>query len=176
MNSAAVSQYDPFARLLHWIIVVLLIAQYAVAWTMPEIHRGTQPLGLIAWHLEIGTATIAVMIVRVVWRFLRREPRVVDGTPFLRQVARLTHGLLYVLLVIEPVLGWVNASSRGWSVTLFGLIPLPPLSATGSSLGHAMGDVHQLVAWGLLGLVGLHIAGALYHHFLLRDGVLRRMA
>jgi cytochrome b561 len=176
MTSAAVSKYDPFARLLHWVIVVLLIAQYAVAWTMPDIHRGTQPVGLISWHLDLGTAIIAVMIVRIVWRFVRREPRVAEGSLLMRQVAWLTHGLLYLLLIVEPLLGWINASSRGWPVTLFGLIPLPSLAAEGSSLGHTMGDIHQLIAWGLLGLVGLHVAAALYHHFLLRDGVLRRMA
>jgi cytochrome b561 len=176
MSSAALSKYDPFARLLHWLIVGLLVAQYIVAWTMPDIHRGTQPVGLITWHLELGTAIIAIMIVRTVWRLTRREPDVIEATPFMRQVAWLTHILLYVLLFVEPVLGWINASSRGWSVTLFGAIPLPPLSATGSALGHAMGDVHQVVAWALLGLVGLHVAAALFHHFFLRDGVLRRMA
>ena len=175
MTSAA-AKYDVFARLLHWIIVVLLIAQYAVAWTMPSIHRGVQPVGLIEWHLQLGTAIIAVMIMRVVWRFLRREPDVAEGSPFTRVVASLTHRLLYLLLIVEPVMGWISASSRGWSVTLFGAIPLPPLSAAGSEFGHTMGDVHQVLAWGLLGLVGLHVAAALYHHFLLRDGVLRRMA
>jgi cytochrome b561 len=176
MTSAAVSRYDPFARLLHWLIVALLIAQYVVAWTMPGIHRGTQPVGLVAWHLELGTAIIAVMSVRIVWRLLRREPDVIEGTPFTRQAAWFTHGLLYVLLIVQPVMGWVNASYRGWSVTLFGVIPLPRLSPVGSPLGHVMGDVHQLLAWGLLGLVGLHVAAALYHQFVLRDGVLQRMA
>lgn len=176
MSSAAVSKYDPFARLLHWLIVALLVAQYVVAWTMPEIHRGTEPIGLITWHLQLGTAIIAIMIARIAWRFVRREPDVVEAAPVMRQVARLTHVFLYVLLFVEPLLGWINASSRGWSVSLFGAIPLPPLSATGSALGHEMGDVHQVVAWALLVLVGLHVVAALFHHFVLRDGVLRRMA
>ena len=176
MTAISISRYDPFARLLHWLIVALLVVQYVVAWTMPAIHRGVKPVGLIAWHLELGTAIIAVMIVRIVWRLLRREPDVVEATPSMRVVARLTHVLLYVLLIVQPVMGWINASARGWHVTLFGTIPLPALSVTDSPLGHAMGDVHQLLAWGLLGLVGLHVFGALYHHFVLRDGVLRRMA
>jgi cytochrome b561 len=143
---------------------------------MPDIHRGTEPVGLISWHLGLGTAIIATMIVRIVWRFVRQEPDVVETTPLMRQVAWLTHVLLYVLLVAEPLLGWANASSRGWTVSLFGVIPLPALAATGSTLGHTMGDVHQVVAWALLGLVGLHVAAAVFHHFILRDGVLRRMA
>lgn len=176
MAAISISRYDPFARLLHWLIVILLLVQYAVAWTMPGIHRGTKPVGLITWHLEIGTAIIAVMIVRIVWRLVRREPDAVEASPPMRVVSRLTHGLLYLLLIVQPVMGWINASSRGWHIMLFGTIPLPALSTTGSALGHEMGDLHQVLAWGLLGLIGLHLAGALYHHFILRDGVLRRMA
>jgi cytochrome b561 len=174
-GSPAVPKYDPFARLLHWLVVLLLVAQYVVAWTMPGIHRGTQPVGLIVVHLDLGAFIIAVMIVRVVWRIVRKEPEVVDGTPLTRGIAYLTHGLLYLLLIVQPVMGWANASSRGWQVTLFG-VNLPPLVPTGSALGHTLGDAHRLLAWAMLVLIGLHVAAALYHHFLLRDRVLRRMA
>ncbi len=170
-----VSKYDPFARMLHWLVVLLLSAQYVVAWTMPEIHRGTQPVGLIAVHLDLGAFIIAVMIVRVLWRLLRKEPRVVEGGVLARTVGYLTHGLLYLLLIVQPLMGWANASSRGWKVTLLGA-DLPSLSPTGSSLGHSLGDVHGVLAWVMLGLIGLHVAAALYHQFVLRDGVLRRMA
>jgi cytochrome b561 len=176
MNSAAISKYDPFARLLHWLIVLLLIAQYVVAWTMPGIHRGTKPVGLIVWHLELGVAIVAVMVVRLAWRFMRPEPEAADGSPLMQQVARLTHGLLYLLLVVQPLLGWVNASSRGWPLTLFGAVPLPALASEGSAIGHLCGDLHSLLAWCMLGLIGLHVAAALYHHFLLRDNLLKRMA
>ncbi|WP_042303709.1 cytochrome b [Paraburkholderia kururiensis] len=168
-------KYDPFSRLLHWLIFVLLVIQFIVAWTMPGIHRGTQPAGLITWHLELGTAIVAVMIVRLIWRAVRPEPAPAEGSAMLRSVARLTHGVLYLLLIVQPLMGWANASSRGWSLTLFGVIPLPPLSAQGSALGHELGDLHGALAWGLLGLIGLHVAAALYHHFVLRDGVIRRM-
>lgn len=174
-GAAATPKYDPFARLLHWLVVLLLVAQYIVAWTMPGIHRGTQAVGLIVVHLDLGAFIIAIMIVRVLWRIVRREPEVTDGTPFTRGIASLTHGLLYLLLIVQPLMGWANASSRGWQVTLFGL-NLPSLVPTGSALGHTLGDAHALLAWVLLALIGLHVAAALYHHFLLRDRVLRRMA
>lgn len=176
MSGAVVlPKYDPFARVLHWLIVLLLTAQYIVAWTMPEIHRGTRPAGLIVVHLDLGAFIIGVMIVRVLWRIVRKEPDVVEGTSFTRGVAYLTHGLLYLLLIVQPVMGWINASSRGWQVTLFG-VNLPALAATGSAIGHTLGDVHQLLAWVMLALIGLHVAAALYHQWVLRDRVLRRMA
>jgi cytochrome b561 len=174
-GAVTVAKYDPFARLLHWLIVALLTAQYIVAWTMPGIHRGTRPVGLIVVHLDLGAFIIGVMIVRVLWRIVRKEPDVVEGTPFTRAVAYLTHGLLYLLLIVQPLTGWINASSRGWQITLVG-VNLPALAATGSSIGHALGDVHQVLAWAMLVLIGLHVAAALYHHWVLRDRVLRRMA
>jgi cytochrome b561 len=80
-----------------------------------------------------------------------------------------------LLLIVQPLMGWANASSRGWQVTLAG-VKLPAIAPTGSAIGHALGDVHSLLAWGMLGLIGLHVAAAFYHHFVLRDRVLRRMA
>jgi cytochrome b561 len=74
-----------------------------------------------------------------------------------------------------PLLGWANASARGWKVMLFGAVPLPALSSTGSALGHQMGDIHQTVAIVLLVVIGLHVAGSLYHLLILRDRTVQRM-
>lgn len=84
--------------------------------------------------------------------------------------------MLYALLVAVPVLGWINASSRAWPLTLFGVVPLPALSPAGSSFGHAMGDVHSVLAWALFALIFLHVAAALLHRFVFRDRVLQRLA
>jgi cytochrome b561 len=169
-------RYDGVARTLHWLTVALLIAQYAVAWTMPDIHRGTLPVGLIAWHLSIGTAILAVLLLRTGWRLTHAEPQPPASLPaWLQAVSRITHVVLYALLFAMPLLGWANASARGWKVMLCGAIPLPALSSTGSALGHQMGDIHQTVAIVLLVVIGLHVAGALYHLLILRDRTLQRM-
>ena len=169
-------RYDGIARSLHWLTVALIVAQFAIAWTMPDIHRGTKPLGLIAWHLSVGMAILAVVLIRAGWRLSHRAPPPpATLSPLLTTVSRLTHFALYALLIVLPLLGWANASARGWSVGLFGVLPLPPLMSTGSALGHQMGDVHQLAAWALLGLIGLHVLGALYHQFVVRDRTVSRM-
>jgi len=174
MQNTAVQRYDLVARLLHWLIVALVVAQFIIGWTMPDVHRDTRPEGEIAWHLGVGTALIAVMACRLIWRATHRPPPD-DQTPFMRAVAALTHFALYALLIAVPVLGWINASSRAWAVTLFGAIPLPALSPAGSSFGHAMGDVHGVLAWVLFALICLHVVAALFHRFVLNDGVLQRM-
>src|SRR5579859_2213615 len=161
--------YDPIAKIFHWMIVVLLAVQFGVAWTMPEIHRGTQPETLINLHLSLGSLILILMALRLAWRLMHPVPLDTDSVPRWQvAAARATHLALYLLLLVMPVLGWANANSRGWDVTLFGLVPLPAIMPAKSPLGHTLGDVHTLIAYIMLGLLGLHVAGALYHHFKLK--------
>jgi cytochrome b561 len=169
-------RYGATAKALHWLIVAMLIVQFTLAWTMPDIHRGTQPETLIDLHLSFGASVLGVAIIRLLWRVRSPVALISEGVPAWQlRAAQITHVLLYVLLLVIPVLGWANASSRGWTVSLFGLVTLPSIMAKGSPLGHELGDVHTLCAYALLALVGLHVLAALYHHFRLRDPVLRRM-
>ena len=166
--------YGAVARTLHWVTVLLIALQFVIGWTMPDVHKDTTPVGLIAWHLGIGATLIAVMVPRVVWRLTHR-PALDDLPPLLDIVSRITHFFLYIGLLLVPLLGWINASSRGWTVRLAGVMPYPSLSSTGSSFGHKMGDVHGILAWGLFALIVLHVAAALFHRFVLKDHVLQRM-
>jgi cytochrome b561 len=169
-----IAGYDDVAKFLHWLVVVLITAQFVIGWTMPDIHKGTLPEGLIAWHLGVGATLIAAVASRIVWRLTHR-PAPAPVSPLLRRVSHITHGLLYLALIVVPMLGWANASSRGWSVKLFGVLPYPSISPAGSRVGHEMGDIHGWLAWVLLALIALHVAGALYHRFVLKDEVLQRM-
>jgi cytochrome b561 len=175
-GKAGGGRYNGIAQMLHWLIVALLVVQFAIGWTMPDVTRDTKPVDLIAWHLSVGTFILLVMLIRLVWRAMSVVPPApADLSPPLRLLSRVTHFLLYAILIVLPVLGWINASSRGWTVRLFGVLPLPPLAPSGSGWGHAMGDVHMNLAWVLLAVAGLHVLGAAYHQFVLRDGLLGRM-
>ena len=169
--------YTGTAKALHWVIVALLIIQFVLAWTMPDIKRDTKPDTLINLHLSFGVVIIAVAIVRLGWRLAHSEPPPQDGLPpWQMQSARAIHQLLYLLLFVVPLLGWINASYRGFPVSLFGLFELPKLMATRAPGFGWTGDVHGLLAsYAMLALVGLHGAAALYHYFIRRDGVMQRM-
>ena len=173
---ANTSGYTSSAKFLHWLIVMLLIVQFIVAWTMPHIGRNTPMTTLISLHFTVGIVILAVAILRLVWRAIQGEPTPLDGVPpWQRQSARVIHWLLYLLLLVVPVLGWINASWRGMPVVLFGL-ELPKLIGTRAPGWRWTGDVHNLLAnYMMLTLVGLHILAGLYHYFIRRDHVLQRM-
>lgn len=169
--------YNGIARLLHWLIVALLVVQFIVAWTMPHMGRDTPVTTLISLHFSTGTLILFVAAARLVWRLTHAEPEPEAGMPpWQVRSARVVHWLLYALLLVLPVLGWVNASWRGYPVTLFGLFEMPQLVATHAEGWHWTGDLHGVLSnYALLGLIGLHVAAALYHQFVRRDGVLARM-
>ncbi|SAL84231.1 cytochrome B561 [Caballeronia terrestris] len=166
--------YDAVARTLHWLTVLLVAMQFVIGWTMPDVHKDTQPVNLIAWRLGAGATLVAVMTIRVIWR-MTHWPTPDELRPLLSVVSRITHVLLYTALVLVPLLGWINASSRGWTVRLLGVVPYPELSEPGSAFGHEMGDVHSILTWVLFTLIGLHVVPALFHRFVLKDDVLQRM-
>jgi cytochrome b561 len=167
--------YGAVAKWLHWVVFALVAAQFVVAIAMPDIGRGTVPGTLINLHMSLGFSILAVIAVRWLWRIGHPVPLASPDAPAWEQtIARVTHALLYALLVVNPFLGWANASARDWDITMFGAT-LPHLVAAQSRIGRLSGDVHAYLSWTLLALIGLHAAAALYHHFIRRDQVLQRM-
>ena len=168
--------YTSTAKFLHWLIVALLVVQFTAAWTMPHIGRNTPVTTLISVHFTLGIVILAVAVVRLSWRVTHGEPEPDAGIPpWQTASAHVVHWLLYLLLFVLPILGWINASYRGMPVVIFGA-ELPQLVATRAGPWGWTGDVHSLLGnYVMLPLVGLHVAAALYHYVIRRDGVLQRM-
>jgi cytochrome b561 len=172
---AAQPGYDGVAKTLHWLILVLLIAQYTVAWTMPHIGRNTPNEGLVSLHFSIGVTILAIAILRLLWRWTHPTPSlrgIVPGWQY--ALAYLSHLVLYLLLFALPILGWVDACFRGYAVNFFGLFTIPQLIVSSPARAGSTGDLHAAVGTFLLIFVGLHVLGALYH-LIRRDGVFSRM-
>ena len=176
-SANAALAYGPVARVAHWLTVLLILAQFIVGWTMPDIHKGTRPVGLIAWHLILGSTLLVIVVLRLAWRLTHRPPPPPPGLPlWQKRTATITHAALYVLLLLVPVTGWASASARTWVARAFGVLPLPQILPPHARIGFRLGDIHGgLLAWTLLVVVSLHILAALYHRFILRDTVLDRM-
>lgn len=168
--------YTRTAKTLHWLIVALLIVQFILAWIMPDIRRDTPVTTLISLHFTFGVIILAVAALRLLFRLVRGGPVPEAGIPGWQETSsQIVHWLLYALLLIVPLLGWINADWRGMPVALFGY-EMPHLIAARAAGWQWTGDVHGLLAnYVMLALVGIHVAAALYHHFVMGDGVLRRM-
>jgi cytochrome b561 len=169
--------YTPVAKILHWFIFAILIGQFAVAWSMPHIGRNTVPGALINLHFSLGVLVLGLAIVRLAWRWTHPEPTPLDGLPpWQTNSARAVHLALYLLLFILPVLGWTNASFRGFTVSFFGLFELPALVQKGAAGFNWTGDVHAFSSnYVLLAVVGLHILVVLHHALIRKDKLLQRM-
>ena len=169
--------YDPVARAAHWLTFILVAAEFIVGWCMPEIEWGTEPTGLIGIHLVLGGSLVIVVLFRLVWRLTHAAPPPLSSLPgWQRWSAGVTHLALYGLLLVMSLSGWAAAAARQWPVRAFGLFPLPAIVAPEAKIGFELGDIHaDTLSWGLLGVIGLHVLAALYHRFIKRDAVLKRM-
>ncbi|MBN9544243.1 MAG: cytochrome b [Alphaproteobacteria bacterium] len=172
---AASKSYGAIAKIFHWLIFLLLAAQYAVGSIMPHIGRGTLNEGWVNWHLSIGAAILFVILLRLIWRLSFPVTLSTGMSRWESILAYATHLILYALVLIMTLLGWAAANARGWDVKLFGIVTLPAIAPNGSSWGHEAGDIHNILVYVLLGFIVLHVAGALYHYYVLRDRVLQRM-
>jgi cytochrome b561 len=167
--------YDPVAKGFHWILFLLLAAQYAVGSIMPHIGRKTPDESWVAWHLSIGATILFFIVLQLVWRFTHPVPLLSTMPIWQRRLASATHWLLYLLVLVMTVLGWAAANARGWDVKVFGLVTLPSIAAKGARWAHQAGDIHDWMLYVLAGVIGLHVFGALYHYVYKRDAVLQRM-
>jgi cytochrome b561 len=167
--------YGIVAKLLHWLIFVLLVAQYAIGSIMPHIGRKTLNQGWVSWHFSVGAAILFFIVIRLLWRLLHPVPQSACLSPGEKLLSGLVHWALYLLVLAMTLLGWAATNSRGWDIKLFGLVTLPKISPTGSKWGHECGDIHNLLVYVLLGFILLHVAGAVWHYFIKRDQVVGRM-
>lgn len=170
---AAGSRYSHVAIVFHWTIAALVVANLAIGLLHESLLRGTMGL-----HKSIGLTVLVLTAARVAWRLGHRPPPLpADVPPWARGSAHALHATLYLLMIVMPLTGWAMGSGRDVPrpVSWFGLFDVPPLpiGKAAAGFGH---DAHELLGWLMLGLVVIHVAAALRHHFLLRDGLLHRMS
>lgn len=175
-STIAREHYDGVTKTFHWLIFALVAVQYLLGFTMPEIHRNPPPPQLLnSLHMSLGTLILVLILARFVWRLGHPVPQLAELPRWQQNAAVAVHLLLYAILVVDPVLGWIGANAHGWSVTVFGVITLPDLVVNHSPIGRQLSDLHITLAYVLLGVIGLHVLAAFYHYFITRDRVMQRM-
>lgn len=160
------------ARALHWATALLVLSAWVVGSTMDDFARGAPRELARELHYSLGVLVLGLASLRVVWRALAPPPAA-QGPAWQRHAAGGMHLVLIGLLLALPATGLADRWARGRAVSVFGGIALPaPFTVPG---GRAWGEAHEVLAYVLLAAIGLHVAAALWHEFVLQDGLLSRM-
>ena len=169
-------RYDRVARLLHWLLAALLIAQLAFGWWLDEIPRNTPARGyFINLHKSVGLVLGLLVLVRLGWRLGHKPPALPAATPaWQRQISGITHGLLYALMLIVPTSGYLASNFSKHGINFFNSIKLAPWGVDNREIYSLFNQTHKLSVALLVGLIVIHVGAALWHG-LRRDGVLSRM-
>lgn len=172
------------AKWFHWTVALLVGAQllFGLYLSTLNLYRPEDLktyVAIIATHKSIGLTVMFLVLLRLGWRLANPRPALpATLTPFEDRVARLSHALLYALLVLLPLLGWAQSSAYRAKTTFWGLFQLPDIvpaawARPGSrTVWQLAQDGHTLLAVALVVLIALHVAAALRHHFIKRDDVL----
>ncbi len=168
MTTQVAARYDAKTILLHWLTALLVAALWCMGQTIDWYPRALR-IDARSAHITVGLILAVVLALRVVWRGTGGRALPAADSGLLHMLARAMHYLLYLLAIGAVALGVCNAWVRG--DTLFGLFSLPGYAP----LRRTVGGLHAEAANILLILAGLHALAALFHHFFLRDGTLRRM-
>jgi len=174
--SPQTTRYSPLMIAMHWLMVLLLVAVYALIELRGIYPKGSDPRELMkALHFMLGMSVLILVVVRLALRLSSPVPPI-EPAPRAWELwlARLMHVALYGFLILMPLLGWLMLSASGKSVPFFGLA-IPPLIGESEAWAGQYHDWHEQL--GKLGyaLIGFHAAAGLFHHYVKRDNTLRRM-
>ncbi|WP_068077071.1 cytochrome b [Novosphingobium lentum] len=172
------TRYSTGAIVFHWLIALLIAVNFGLVWTVDSVSKAAGDK-LVANHKAIGILVLLLTLGRIAWRLMNRPPEPIPGRArWETLLATTVHSLFYVLMIGLPFAGWALHSlySGGHPVSIFGLFDFPGLPfAQDKQGGEVAMNVHGLLADVLLVLAALHVAGALKHQFLDKDGEIWRM-
>lgn len=173
-------RYTGVAIALHWILALALVGIFVVGSYMTDLPVSPQRLKLYNWHKWAGITILTLSVLRLLWRLTHRPPALPAAIERAMPTWQLrayhaTHTLMYALFFAVPLMGWAYSSAAGFPIVVFGVLPLPDFVPVSKELADALKPLHGLLATLLALLVGLHVAAALKHHFIDKDGLLQRM-
>ncbi len=179
MNAVLV-RYSLLSRVLHVLLGLLLLGMFAVGLYMADLPFSPLRLKLYNWHKWAGVVVLTLSLLRLLWRLASPPPALpataLNTMPtWQRHAHSATHLGLYVLFFAVPLLGWAYSSASGFPLVVFGVWPLPDWVPVNETLAELLKPAHRFAAYALAGLVMLHVAAALKHHLVDRDGLLSRM-
>ncbi len=169
-------RWGSVAKFLHWTIAILVVVMLIVGNFMEDLPNSPDKMRIYALHKSTGLSILALMIVRLGWRYFDPRPADPPGLGSLAKFAsRAVHMAFYALLILMPLSGWLYNSASNFPLKWFGLFRVPALSGPDKQIKQLALETHETLFWIILAVLIVHAAAALKHHFIDRDSVLRRM-
>lgn len=181
MQPASLSSLTPPARygnvaiVFHWLLALAILGAFALGLYMADLPLSPTRLKLFNWHKWLGVSILALSALRLLWRLTHRPPAALPMPAWQARGAHAVHGLLYLLFFLLPLSGWAYSSAAGFPVVWFGVLRLPDFVPADKALAAVLKERHETLAWLLAIVVLAHVAAALKHQLVDKDGLLLRM-
>ncbi len=182
MTQESPSHYDALSQFFHWLTVIVVTIAFFLG---PEnfgrlMHQGVDPASRsdIVWHESLGILVLVLTVLRLLWLTVRPAPPQIPMTRWMSLMASLMHVTLWTLLMVLPITAILALGSEGHALTLLGGVridQLPMIAKAAPVKWVDWGDVHKFLGDAIMWLAGAHAAAAIYHHLILKDGVLSAM-
>ncbi|MFA5120238.1 cytochrome b [Zavarzinia sp.] len=172
--TSAFTPVHPVIRAIHWSVVALLIALFAIAWSIDFFEPGALKASVVAVHRSLGLIVLVLAVIRPLARIVIGMPPAEPAPPLAALAAKALHLALYAAIIVMPLAGWIATNANGYPADIFG-IPVPTLTAKDEGLADLAFEAHEVLGNLIVAAVVLHVAAALWHHVILRDNTLRRM-
>jgi cytochrome b561 len=170
---AAAPAYTMTARILHWVMAIVIVSMIPLGLVIANDWGGPLQEPLYNPHRSVGLLIIPLISLRLIHRLANPPLRLPENIPGMQRLAaHATHGCLYALLIVQPVIGWIATSAYRAPISEFGWFDSPPIRPENRPFSEQMSSIHGLIGTAIAGLVAIHIGGALFHHFVRKDRVL----
>jgi cytochrome b561 len=175
-SAAQPERYTTVARVLHWLVALLVVAQFSLGWGMQEIPKTPPGPRADAYnvHKSVGMVIFALMALRIVWRARHPPPPWPGLEPWKAGLARIVHAALYASLLVLPLTGYLGSVFSGYPVKFLGM-PLPGWGSAQPDLKALLSSAHLGAAWLLAAAFAIHLAGAAHHALSSSEGMMGRM-
>ncbi len=168
------SNYGIIAKSFHWLMAALLIGMFIIAYIMINMGKSPYRWTLYDIHKATGLLIFVLFAMRLFWRMLNTQPTLSHIPRWQQRAAKTNILFLYLLMCIMPITGFLTSTLGGHDITFYGLFTITAY-AHNEVASDFFGQAHEIISYLLIAAFSLHVMGALYHHFLLKDGVLKRM-